>query len=112
MAAFDILIIGGSGFVGSKLVAVALKAGLNVAYTYSRNRLEFPAVSYQLRIQDSQELEVFLAKTQPRCIVYGAVPPPKSDEYLHEAVSVHGVERICASLKNLEDCKLISYLTL
>jgi dTDP-4-dehydrorhamnose reductase len=107
MTAFDILIIGGSGFVGSELVDVALKAGLNVAYTYSRDQLELPATSFQLQIQDGQELEACIAKTQPRCIVYCAVPPPKSDEYLHEVVSVQGVERICASLKNLENCKLI-----
>jgi nucleoside-diphosphate-sugar epimerase len=49
MTAFDILIIGGSGFVGSELVDVALKAGLNVAYTYSRDQLELPATSFQLQ---------------------------------------------------------------
>lgn len=107
MTAFDVMIIGGSGFVGSKLVDVALKAGLNVAYTYSKNQLALPATSFQLQIQDSQELETCIAKTQPRCIVYCAVPPPKSDEYLHEIVSVQGVERICSSLKNLENCKFI-----
>jgi dTDP-4-dehydrorhamnose reductase len=107
MTAFDVLIIGGSGFVGSKLVDVALTAGLNVAYTYSKNQLALPATSFQVRIQDRQELETCIAKTQPHCIVYCAVPPPKSDEYLHEVISVQGVERICSSLKKLENCKFI-----
>lgn len=107
MTAFDVLIIGGSGFVGSKLVDVALKSGLNVAYTYSQNQLALPGTSFQIRIQDGQELETCIAKTQPQCIVYCAVPPPKSDDYLHEVVNVQGVERICLSLKNLENCKFI-----
>ncbi len=107
MTPVDILIIGGSGFVGSKLVEIALKAGLNVAYTYSRNQLALPAPSFQLRIQDGQELESCIVKTQPRCIVYCAVPAPKGDEHLYAVVSVQGVQRICASLKNFEDCKLI-----
>jgi dTDP-4-dehydrorhamnose reductase len=107
MIAFDILIIGGSGFVGSKLVEVALKAGLNTAYTYSNKQLALPATSFQLQIQEGKALETCIAKTQPRCIVYCAVPPPKSDEYLHEVVSVQGLERVCAALKNLEDCRLI-----
>jgi dTDP-4-dehydrorhamnose reductase len=107
MKAFDILIIGGSGFVGSKLVEVALKAGLRVAYSYSSNQLAPTAISFHLDIQDGQALESHIVKKQPRCIVYCAVPPPKSDEHLYDAVSVQGVERVCAALKNLENCKLI-----
>jgi len=107
MTAFDILIIGGSGFVGSKLVGAALKAGLKVAYTYSRNQLLLPATSYQVQIENGQELETCITKSQPHCIVYCAVPPPRSDEYLHELVSVQGIQRVCTSLKNLENCKLI-----
>jgi dTDP-4-dehydrorhamnose reductase len=107
MTAVDILIIGGSGFVGSKLVEAALKARLNVAYTYSKNQLVLPATSYQVQIQNDQALETCIAKTQPQCIIYCAVPPPKSDEYLHELVSVRGIQRVCTSLKNLENGKLI-----
>jgi dTDP-4-dehydrorhamnose reductase len=107
MTAVDILIIGGSGFVGSKLVEEALKAGLNTAYTYSNNQLTFLATSFQVRIEGGNALEACIVKTQPRTIIYCAVPPPNSDEFLHNVVSVQGVQRVCTSLKDLENCKLI-----
>jgi dTDP-4-dehydrorhamnose reductase len=107
MTGVDLLVIGGSGFVGSKLVEVALKAGLNAVYTYSKNQLSSPATSIQLEIQDGKTLETCIAETRPHCITYCAVPSPKSNEYLHEVVSVGGVEQVCAAIKKLENCKLI-----
>jgi dTDP-4-dehydrorhamnose reductase len=107
MTSFDILVIGGSGFVGSKLVEVALRNGLNTSYTYLNKPLKLPATAFQLQVQDWKSLEACITETQPLCIVYCAVPPPNREDYLHEVVNVQSVVKVCALLKNMDNSRLI-----
>lgn len=103
----DLLVVGGSGFVGSRLTQAGIRAGLRVAYTYSSHALQLPAASYQVTIQDGKTLEACIAETQPRNIIYCAVPPPGSDERCHQVVSVEGVQRALAVLDRSRKCKFI-----
>ena len=92
----DLLVIGGSGFVGANLTQAALRAGFKVAYTYSAHRLKISADSFQVNLLEENMLEACLAKTQPKNIVYCAVP--RGDEIIHQAVSVDGVRRTLGAL--------------
>jgi dTDP-4-dehydrorhamnose reductase len=108
MADDDLLIIGGSGFVGGKLVEAALRAGWNVAYTFASHELpSLPAKSYRVKIHEAMELEACLADARPRTVVYCAVPHPGSDQDLHEIVSVDGIRRVISALDRSNPCKLI-----
>jgi len=88
----DLLIIGGSGFVGANLVRCALLNGLRVAYTYSSNKLALPADAFQVNLQKSNTLEACLEETKPGNIVHCAIP--RGDEEIHHAVSVESVNRV------------------
>ncbi len=107
MANVDLLVIGGSGFVGAKVVEAALQAGRNVAYTYASHKIHLPVTSFQVNIQDKHSLEACVAETQPRNIIYCAVPHPGSDKELHEIVSVEGVKRLLSAKRKSSQCKFI-----
>ncbi len=107
MTNIDLLIIGGSGFVGARLTEAAIRAGRQVAYTYSSHRIQLPAASFQVNLQDEKVLEACIAETRPRAIIYCAVPHPGSGAELHKAVSENGVRRLLAVLDRSNPCKFI-----
>jgi dTDP-4-dehydrorhamnose reductase len=92
----DLLVIGGSGFIGANLTQAAVCAGLKVAYTYSFHKLQLPANSFQVNLLEENTLEACLAKTQPKNIVYCAVP--RGEEKIHQTVSTEGVTRTLNAL--------------
>jgi dTDP-4-dehydrorhamnose reductase len=94
----DILVVGGSGFVGAKVVETAASAGYQVAYTYANHNVTLPACAYQVKLEEKESLAACLADTQPQIIVYCAVPQAQAEEKLHRLVSVEGVRRVLASL--------------
>jgi len=101
----DLLVIGGSGFVGANLTQAALRAGFKVAYTYVNHKLQLPVNSYQVDLQDKGTLETCLEKTQPKNIVYCAVP--RGDEKIHQAVNIEGVKRTLGALDKETSPKFI-----
>ncbi len=101
----DLLVIGGSGFIGAKLTQAAVKAGYIVAYTYSRHIADSPATPFQVRIEEEGALEECVTETQPRNIIYCALP--QGDNSLHYAVSIKGVSRAIATLAQSSHCKFI-----
>ena len=101
----DLLVIGGSGFVGANLVQVALHNGLRVAYTYSSHKLTLPVDAFQVNLQNANTLETCLAEIKPRNIVHCAVP--HGDEEIHQSVSVTSVSRIISTLDRSFPVKLI-----
>lgn len=107
--ALDILVIGGSGFVGGRVLKAAASQGLTAAFTYAHhNRVpDFPAFMVDLEPKDGAPedgapedgaLEACLAQTRPNAVIYCAVPPVGSDEAAHYQVSVRGVERLISCL--------------
>lgn len=104
----DLLVIGGSGFVGSRLVQAALAGGLKTAYTYAQRPLELNAPAYPVDfLSDGQSLEDCLIAAHPRAVVHCAVQYP-NDPAVHEPVSLGSVERITRTLRALdEDTRLV-----
>jgi dTDP-4-dehydrorhamnose reductase len=104
--ASDLLVIGGSGFVGGKLVEAALRVGQDVAFTFASHEIPLLAAkAYQVKIHTGMELEACLADARPRTVIYCAVPHPGSDPELHDAVSVEGIRRVIPALQ--PSCRLI-----
>ncbi len=99
----DLLIIGGSGFVGGRTAQAAQSAGLNVVCTYL-NRPAPPAIpALRLDITDPAALVSCLAAHPPRALIYSAVSyAPAQLECISEAehmrVSAEGVRSIIAAL--------------
>ena len=104
----DLLVVGGSGFVGSRLVQAARAAGLLVAYTYARRPLELDAPAYPVDfLSDAPAIEDCLRATHPRAVVHCAVHYP-NDPAIHKPVSLGSVERITRTLRELgEDTRLV-----
>jgi dTDP-4-dehydrorhamnose reductase len=101
----DLLVIGGSGFVGANLTQAALRNGYKVAYTYSLHKLQLPVDSFQVNLQEENTLEACLAKTQPKNVMYCAVP--RGDQEIHQAVSVDGVTRTINAMSNFLHPKFV-----
>lgn len=96
MAHRRILVIGGSGFVGSRIVALAASYGYDAAYTFNRSPLPLsvPAYPLDLRRDSDTPLAAILTAAQPDVIVHCAVPSLQSDLALHTPVSVTSVQRL------------------
>ena len=103
--AVDLLVIGGSGFVGANLIQVALHSGLRVAYTYANHKLKLPVDSFQVNLQEASTLEACIVETKPGNIVHCAIP--RGDEKIHQAVSVASVSRIISTLDRSFPSRLI-----
>ena len=97
MQPVDLLIIGGSGFVGSKLVQAAIKIGWRVAYTYRAHSLPLLIPAFQVNLLERESLEACITEARPSKVVYCAVP--RGDESMHRAVSVEGVTRLLDTLE-------------
>lgn len=111
MSKVDLLVIGGSGFVGAHLVKMATAAGYRVAYTYANHKAVLPAQAHQVKIEKKGVLEACITDTQPQIIVYCAVPPPRVDSAIHRTVNVEGVHRVIASLDTVAHQTLFVYLS-
>ena len=69
----DLLIIGGSGFIGARAAQSALRGGQSAACTY-RSRPVPPGIpAYPLDLGDPAALRALLEQTQPRAVVYSVL---------------------------------------
>jgi dTDP-4-dehydrorhamnose reductase len=93
-----LLVVGGSGFIGGRLVQAAMHSGFYTAYTYHRQPASLAAPVYQVDMADPDVagLDRCLAVEQPDALVYCAVPRGQGEQ-AHWRVSVDGVQR-CLSL--------------
>jgi uncharacterized protein YbjT (DUF2867 family) len=48
MHKLPLLVIGGSGFIGGRLVAAALATGQETAYTFAQRAIDLPAPAYRV----------------------------------------------------------------
>lgn len=106
----DVLIIGGSGFIGSHLVKAVANKGYSVAYTYNENNPHLPGHSYQIALDQENKLEECIEKNKPSIIFYCAKPKLSCEESLHYKVNVEGVRRVLASI-NYSNNVLFVYLS-
>lgn len=110
MSKVDVMVIGGSGFIGSHLVKAVAKEGYSVAYTYNKNTPHLPGHSCQIALDQEKKLEECIEKNRPSIIIYCAKPKLSSDESLHYKVNVEGVGRVLASI-NYSNNVLFVYLS-
>lgn len=106
----DTLIIGGSGFVGSKIVSEATKvADSEIAYTYATRKVDLLARAYQVKMEEGGALERCILETKPRVVIYCAVP--FMDQALHKTVSVEGVKRTLTKLAGVNPSARFIYMS-
>lgn len=110
MSKVDVLVIGGSGFIGSHLVKAVANEGYSVAYTYNENNPHLPGQSYEIAFDQENKLEECIEKNRPSIILYRAKPNLSSEESLHYKVNVEGVRRVLASI-NYSNNVLFIYLS-
>lgn len=101
-----LLIIGGSGFVGSHIVQLALQNNLSAAYTYYSHPLPIAAPAYRVDIGQGDDLE-----TRPNVIIYSAVTQTWLDEKLQTEISLTGVERVIAALQKQNSLARLIYVS-
>jgi len=94
----DLLVIGGSGFIGAHLVRAAARAGYSVAYTFNKNRPHLPGDAYQVALERENRLEACIETTQPGIILYCAKPALSSLRSVHDQVNVEGVRWVLAAI--------------
>lgn len=88
----DLLVIGGSGFIGGKIVAAASRASLNVCYTYRTHKLNLPVPSIQLDVRDEEKTHRTVRELRPKVVLYCAKPALDGAETEHIQVSVDGAK--------------------
>ena len=113
----DLLVIGGSGFVGARLVQAALAGDLRVAYTCNRHAPALagpdgtPAAAYPVDfLAEGTALEDCLRAAHPRAVVHCAVHYP-NDSAIHEAVSLRSAERTARTLRELGEGARLVYVS-
>jgi len=102
----DMLVVGGSGFVGSKLIERAVQSGLNVAYTYFHHPLQLLAPAISVDIRDGTALASCAAEILPKAVIYCAKPGHEADQDEHLAVSERGISQLLRALEP-NVCRLI-----
>ncbi|HEX2910841.1 MAG TPA: sugar nucleotide-binding protein [Chloroflexia bacterium] len=98
-----LFIVGGSGFIGSRLVEEATRRGYPASYTYASKPLVTDARGYRVDLTGASagDLEKFVRAEEPASVIYCAVPAPivQAGEEDHRAISLEGVKRVVAALK-------------
>jgi dTDP-4-dehydrorhamnose reductase len=106
-----ILVIGGSGFVGSHVMQSALQNNLSAAYTYRSHPLPITAPAYRVDIGQGDDLEKCIRETRPTAIIYSVVTQNWLDEKLQTEISLTGVERVIAALRKQNSPARLIYVS-
>ncbi|MEM9950272.1 MAG: sugar nucleotide-binding protein [Chloroflexota bacterium] len=89
-----ILIIGGSGFLGARLVQYFLNNQIEVGFTFSKNQVKLNAKAYQVDLTVNDDaLERCITEFEPTVIFHCAIPK-EGNEHIHQKISVASVEQI------------------
>lgn len=107
-----LLVIGGSGFIGARLVQAAAQASYqNLAYSYAHRDISLPAPSYQVALdQPDMSLKNCLTEIVPDIVVYSAVPLPLN-EVEQAPVNIGGVERTLELMQKISPNALFAYVS-
>ena len=100
---YDLLILGGSGFVGARAAQAAQSAGWSVACTH-RTRPLPPGISgWQVDLCDRAQVTALLRETRPRAVLHCAVSysPTHLEEAEQIASSAQSTRILVDALQNL-----------
>jgi len=104
-----ILIIGGSGVIGTKLVNYFKNEELETEYTYLKNKIPYYS-GYQLDITKKNEIIKIISKSNPDVVIHTAaltnVDLCETNNSLANLINVKGTENVIEGCKNVNS-KLI-----
>lgn len=108
-----LLIVGGSGFVGGRLVQAAHEQGYTVSWTYASHRANLPgnALHADFSTEITGELDRYLTSSTPEVIVYSSSPSARADVLLHRQVNINGVQHILGQVGLARPKPLFIYLS-
>lgn len=98
-----LLVIGGSGFIGGRLVQAAHERGHAVTSTFASRSCLLPGrtLHADFATGTSEELSRSIADTGPDAVVYCAAPSARADAVLHRRVSIDGVWQVLECLRTV-----------
>lgn len=110
---FDLLILGGSGFVGARLALAARTAGMRVAGTHRTRALPPGIPGYAVDLCDLNAVTALLDETRPRVVVHCAVSytPTSLDEATQMASSADSTRALTSALRALSLATRIVYVS-
>ena len=98
----NILIIGGSGIIGSKIVNEFVDNKNNVHYTYNENKLE-KGIGHKLDIRKREDTVELISKINPDIVIHTAaltnVDLCETDKELANSINVIGTENVVSGCK-------------
>lgn len=97
--AVDLLIVGGSGFIGARAAQAALSAGLRVACTARSRPVPSGALECRLDANEPGALLGCLERTQPQAVIYAALSWELDSEEAQMRVSAQGLRVLAAAMK-------------
>ena len=104
-----ILVIGGSGVIGSYFVKTLLKENYDLVYTYYKNKISSTNAVY-LDVQDRSSTIEIIKKTNPQlviiCNALTGVDLCEENPSLADSINVKGTQNIVDSCK-LINCKIV-----
>lgn len=108
-----ILVLGGSGFIGGRLVAALQAEGHAVAYTYASRKLPVATPSYALDLARvrSADLAELIEKLKPDTVIHSAVMPISGGYIHHHSVSAYSVVRLAQALAIHQPTARVIYLS-
>lgn len=100
----DILILGGSGFIGGRMAQLAQRAGLQVAATHLHHPVPSAARAFRLELTNRVALAQCLTSTQPRVIIHCAATftPGTLDAATQHHVSVESLRCLLDAVRAAE----------
>lgn len=98
MTPIDILIIGGSGFIGARTAVLAQQSGQSVVCTHLHRPVPPGITAYPLTTDNEDAVRACLAETQPRAVIYCAIAWNLNSETEQMQVSLEGLRNVIRGL--------------
>ncbi|HET7078201.1 MAG TPA: sugar nucleotide-binding protein [Chloroflexia bacterium] len=107
-----LLVVGGSGFVGGRVVQAAARAGYQVAYTYAHHPLALPGTAHRVAFDAADDAPAqAVAAARPQVVIYTAIAPTAGSAELQHQVNVEGVRQTLRALRQVAPAARFIYIS-
>jgi dTDP-4-dehydrorhamnose reductase len=97
-----IIVIGGSGIIGSKIVKKLIENNNDVSYTYYENKLDI-GIGYRQDIRKKDETINFISKANPDLVIHTAaltnIDLCETDKELADSINIEGTKNVVSGCK-------------
>jgi dTDP-4-dehydrorhamnose reductase len=97
-----IVVIGGSGIIGSKIVKKLLENNNDVSYTYYENKMDV-GIGYKIDIRKKDETENFISKINPDLVIHTSaltnIDVCETNKELADSINVEGTKNVVSGCK-------------